>query len=135
MVDRRGGIFYCCAGVDCRGKAVPRPSGRSAESPLHMIEPTANPQTEPSSGQPQLLRALGLWETSSIAVGIMIGTAIFIVPAEITREVGSPTAALAVWVVGGLLSLFGALSFAEMAAMLPHQAASTFFCARLMGHW
>jgi len=49
----------------------------------------------------------------------MIGTAIFIVPAEITREVGSPGAALAVWIVGGLLSLFGALSFAEMAAMLP----------------
>lgn len=72
-----------------------------------------------AAGQPQLLRALGLWETSSIVVGIMIGTAIFIVPAEITREVGSPRAALAVWAVGGVLSLFGALSFAELAAMLP----------------
>jgi APA family basic amino acid/polyamine antiporter len=69
--------------------------------------------------QPQLLRALGLWETSAIVVGIMIGTAIFIVPAEITRSVGSPRAALAVWAVGGMLSLFGALSFAEMAAMMP----------------
>jgi APA family basic amino acid/polyamine antiporter len=52
-------------------------------------------------------------------MGVMIGTAIFIVPAEITREVGSPRAALAVWAVGGVLSLFGALSFAELAAMMP----------------
>jgi APA family basic amino acid/polyamine antiporter len=68
---------------------------------------------------PQLLRALGLWETTAIVMGIMIGTAIFIVPAEITRAVGSPRAALAVWAGGGVLSLFGALSFAEMAAMMP----------------
>jgi APA family basic amino acid/polyamine antiporter len=68
---------------------------------------------------PQLLRALGLWETTAIVMGIMIGTAIFIVPAEVTRAMASPRAALAVWAVGGLLSLFGALSFAEMAAMLP----------------
>jgi APA family basic amino acid/polyamine antiporter len=77
---------------------------------------------QPSSASqepPQLLRALGLWETTAIVMGIMIGTAIFIVPAEVTRAVGSPRAALAVWGAGGLLSLFGALSFAEMAAMLP----------------
>ncbi len=78
--------------------------------------PTSN-KTETAT--PQLLRALGSWETTSIAMGIMIGTAIFIVPAEVTRAVGSPSAALAVWTVGGLLSLFGALTFAEMAAMLP----------------
>jgi basic amino acid/polyamine antiporter, APA family len=52
-------------------------------------------------------------------MGIMIGSAIFIVPASITREVGSARLALAVWTVAGLLSLFGALSFAELAAMLP----------------
>ena len=78
----------------------------------------AHPANTPEE-QPQLLRALGLWETTAIAMGIMIGTAVFIVPAEITREVGSPRAALAVWAVGGVLSLFGALSFAELAAMMP----------------
>lgn len=81
-------------------------------------DPSATP-AKTASEQPQLLRALGLWETSSIVIGIMIGTAIFIVPAEITREMGSPRAALAVWIVGGLLSLMGALSFAELAAMMP----------------
>jgi len=69
--------------------------------------------------QPQLLRALGMWQATAIVVGIMIGSAIFIVPAEITREVGSARAAVCVWVVGGLLSLFGGLSFAELAAMMP----------------
>jgi len=73
----------------------------------------------PGAEPPQLVRALGLWPTASIAIGVMIGTAIFIVPAEVTRYVGSPGAAVAVWTVGGLLSLFGALSFAELAAMMP----------------
>jgi basic amino acid/polyamine antiporter, APA family len=68
---------------------------------------------------PQLVRALGLWETTAIVIGIMIGTAIFIVPAEITREMATRNGALWVWTVSGVLSLFGALSFAELAAMLP----------------
>jgi len=72
-----------------------------------------------ADSSPKLLRALGLWQATSIVMGIMIGSAIFIVPASITREVGSARLALAVWMVAGLLSLFGALSFAELAAMLP----------------
>ena len=71
------------------------------------------------SEAPQLLRALGWWQASAIVVGIMIGTAIFIVPAEITRTMGTQGAALSVWAVAGILSLFGALSFAELAAMMP----------------
>ena len=71
------------------------------------------------STPPQLLRALGWWETTAIVIGIMIGTAIFIVPAEVTRSMGTRDGALAVWAVTGLLSLFGALSFAELAAMMP----------------
>ena len=85
-----------------------------------MDSPRSNQRPSPAFAEPpQLLRALGLWETSAIVIGIMIGTAIFIVPAEITREVGSPGAGLAVWAVAGVLSLFGALTFAELAAMLP----------------
>jgi basic amino acid/polyamine antiporter, APA family len=82
----------------------------------------ASPDSEQSATTteaPQLLRVLGLWDTTSIVIGIMIGSAIFIVPAEITREVGSPRIALWVWAISGLLSLFGALSFAELAGMLP----------------
>jgi len=68
---------------------------------------------------PQLLRALGGWEATAIVVGVMIGTGIFIVPAEITRSMGTREAALSVWAVTGILSLLGALSFAELAAMMP----------------
>lgn len=118
MVDRVHGILYCGAGV---GPLLP------------MMEPEDKTHTNATTAPPQLVRALGLWETSSIAVGIMIGTAIFIVPAEITRQVGSPGAALAVWVVGGLLSLFGALSFAEMAAMLPSSGGQYVFLREAYG--
>lgn len=84
---------------------------------MGVSKPTTSESTR--IAEPKLLRALGLWQASSIVVGIMIGSAIFIVPAQITREVGSPRAGLAVWVVSGVLSLFGALSFAELAAMMP----------------
>jgi len=95
------------------------------------VSPTT--ESTPVAEPPKLLRALGLWETSAIVVGIMIGTAIFLVPAEITREVGSPRAALAVWLVGGLLSLFGALSFAELAAMLPQSGGQYVFLREAYG--
>ena len=81
--------------------------------------PQIESASESAGAPPQLIRALGLWQTSAIVVGIMIGTAIFIVPSEITRAVGSPRAALMVWAVAGVLSLLGALSFAELAAMMP----------------
>ena len=93
--------------------------------------------TEPASAvseQPQLLRALGLWDTTAIVMGIMIGSAIFIVPAEVTREVGSERAALCVWVISGLLSLFGALSFAELAAMLPQAGGQYVYLREAYGH-
>lgn len=83
------------------------------------ISPQAASESSERATEPKLLRALGLWQATAIVVGIMIGSAIFIVPSEITRDVGSARAGMAVWVVAGILSLFGALSFAELAAMLP----------------
>ncbi len=81
------------------------------------------PQNEFASDRaaapPQLIRALGLWETSALVIGIMIGTGIFMVPAEITRAVANPRSALLVWAGAGVLTLLGALSFAELAAMMP----------------
>ncbi len=85
-----------------------------------MISPDCDPVTAVAVPAPaQLLRALGWWQATAIVIGIMIGTGIFIVPAEITRSMGTRDAALSVCAVTGLLSLFGALSFAELAAMMP----------------
>ena len=82
---------------------------------------------------PQLVRALGWWQATAIVVGIMIGTGIFIVPAEITRSMGTQGAALSVWAVTGVLSLFGALSFAELAAMMPQAGGQYVFLRRAYG--
>ena len=66
-----------------------------------------------------LRQDLGLWSASSIVVGSIIGSGIFLVPATMIQRVGSPELLFLVWIVGGLLSLAGALSFAELSAALP----------------
>ncbi len=66
-----------------------------------------------------LKRDLGIWGAASIVVGTVIGSGIFLVPSSMIRNVGSTWSLFAVWVVGGLLSLFGALSYAELAAAMP----------------
>ena len=70
--------------------------------------------------QPELLRSLGAWGAMSIVVGTIIGSGIFLVPKTMVSEVGSPAMVLAVFVVGGLLSLCGALTYAELGAALPY---------------
>jgi len=66
-----------------------------------------------------LPRKLGLWSTVGIVIGITIGSGIFRTPAGVARLVPHPVLLLALWIGGGLLSLCGALSFAELAAMFP----------------
>ncbi len=68
---------------------------------------------------PELKRDLGAWAAAAIVVGTVIGSGIFLVPRTMIREAGSVELVAAVWVIGGLLSLAGALSYAELAAALP----------------
>ena len=65
------------------------------------------------------VRELGLLDSTMIVAGSMIGSGIFLVPAEITRQVGSGGWLLMVWVVTGLLTVAGALSYGELASMMP----------------
>src|SRR5579864_1110366 len=67
----------------------------------------------------ELKRDLGLWSAAAIVVGTVIGSGIFIVPQTMIRLVGTPSLVFVVWVAGGLLSLAGALSYAELAAAMP----------------
>jgi len=67
----------------------------------------------------ELKRDLGLWSAVAIVVGTVIGSGIFIVPQTMVKLVGSPRMVFVVWVVGGLLSLAGALSYSELAAAMP----------------
>ena len=65
------------------------------------------------------MRALGAWAASAIVIGTMVGTGIFLKPSEMAAVGGSVSVVYAAWIAGGLLSLFGALSFAELGAALP----------------
>lgn len=76
--------------------------------------------TAPTKKLPhELPRVLSAGNAMAIVVGIIIGSGIFLVPREMMAAVGSPRTVYAVWIAGGLLSLFGAMSYAELAAMKP----------------
>jgi APA family basic amino acid/polyamine antiporter len=72
-----------------------------------------------SEHQGHFVRGLGLWDATMIVAGSMIGSGIFIVSADIARQVGSPGWLLMVWLLTGLLTLTAALSYGELAAMMP----------------
>jgi APA family basic amino acid/polyamine antiporter len=64
-------------------------------------------------------RGLGLYDSTMVVVGSMIGSGIFIVSADMARTVGSPGWLLGAWILTGLLTVVGALSYGELAAMMP----------------
>jgi APA family basic amino acid/polyamine antiporter len=76
-----------------------------------------NSLTEESSQE--FVRGLGLLDSTMIVAGSMIGSGIFIVSADIARQVGSSGWLLTVWIVTGLLTIAAALSYGELAAMMP----------------
>jgi APA family basic amino acid/polyamine antiporter len=67
----------------------------------------------------ELARDLGVSHAGAIVVGTIIGSGIFLVPAEMMQAVGSAELVYLAWLVGGLLSFFGALTYAELGAMKP----------------
>jgi len=69
--------------------------------------------------RPELSRDLGLSHAGAIVVGTIIGSGIFLVPSEMMQAVGSARLVYLAWIVGGLLSFFGALTYAELGAMKP----------------
>lgn len=78
-----------------------------------------SPLDRKASTQPDLARDLGVSHAASIVVGTIIGSGIFLVPAEMMQAVGSAKLVYLAWFVGGLLSFFGALTYAELGAMKP----------------
>src|SRR5881275_2241125 len=67
----------------------------------------------------KFVRGLGLLDSTMLVAGSMIGSGVFIVSSIIARQVGSPGWLLVVWIVTGLLTLMAALSYGELAAMMP----------------
>jgi amino acid transporter len=75
--------------------------------------------TQQSAVRPELARDLGVSHASAVVVGTIIGSGIFLVPTEMMQAVGSAKLVYLAWLVGGLLSFFGALTYAELGAMKP----------------
>lgn len=83
-----------------------------------MTIPAAS-QTQPTAQAPQMAQTLGLFSSTSIVVGSMIGSGIFLVDSEIARTTNSPALFLAAWVLTAVMTMIGALSYGELAAMMP----------------
>src|SRR6478672_8099703 len=67
----------------------------------------------------EFTRGLGLYDSTMVVVGSMIGSGIFLVSADMARTIGSPGWLLVAWVLTGVLTIVGALSYGELAAMMP----------------
>ncbi len=80
-----------------------------------------------------LKRGLSLFDSAAIVAGSMIGSGIFIVSADITRQTGSPAALLLVWIVSGLMTIMGALAYGELAAMMPYAGGQYVFLREAYG--
>jgi amino acid transporter len=90
---------------------------------------------QPTPNEPPAARRLGVWDAITIIVGIVIGTTIFKLPWLIFMSVSDPWTGLGIWVVGGVLALFGALCYAELAATYPRSGGDYVYLSRAFGPW
>jgi APA family basic amino acid/polyamine antiporter len=81
--------------------------------------PAKSASSQPHSAQRKLKRRLGFFDSSMIVTGVMIGSGIFIVPADMARTIQSPGWLLVAWVFTGVLTISAALSFGELSSMMP----------------
>jgi amino acid transporter len=80
-----------------------------------------------------LMRELGAWAAVAIVVGTMIGTGIFIVPANMAQTVKTPGLVYAVWIAGGILTLFGTFAYGELGAAIPEAGGEYAYISRGFG--
>jgi basic amino acid/polyamine antiporter, APA family len=81
----------------------------------------------------ELIKGLGLTSATMLVMGSMIGSGIFIVSAEISREVQSPALLIGAWLITGFLTIVGALSYGELAAMMPRAGGQYVYLRESLG--
>lgn len=96
-----------------------------------MTTTTATADTPPASRE--FVKAMTLTDATMLVAGSMIGSGIFIVSAEMSRTVGSPFWLLMAWLITGIITIFGALSYGELAAMYPRAGGQYVFLRESMG--
>jgi APA family basic amino acid/polyamine antiporter len=85
-----------------------------------MTQPATADKTSPAAGlDTEFRRGLGLFDATMVVIGSMIGSGIFIVSAGMSRNLGSPGWLLVAWLITGVLTVTAALSYGELAAMMP----------------
>ena len=89
--------------------------------------------TRTNAAVPHLVQRLGLFSSTAIVIGSMIGSGIFIVPAEISRGVGSPALLIGAWLVTAVMTIIGALSYGELAAMMPKAGGQYVYLREALG--
>jgi len=94
---------------------------------------SADGGTSPTPAESQFVKALTLTDATMLVAGTMIGSGIFIVSADMSRSVGTPFWLLTAWVLTGIITLLGALSYGELAAMFPRAGGQYVFLRESMG--
>src|SRR5437764_11846611 len=89
--------------------------------------------SEVQDSNPELVKGLGLTSATTLVMGSMIGSGIFIVSAEIARETNSPALLIGAWLVTGFLTIVGALSYGELAAMMPRAGGQYVYLRESLG--
>src|SRR5437763_6081513 len=102
-------------------------------SDFRVGEPPIRPAETGPDIQPSFHRRLGLFDATMLVAGSMIGSGIFIVSADIGRDVGSSGWLIVIWLTSGLMTIIGALSYAELAGMLPHAGGQYVFLREAYG--
>jgi APA family basic amino acid/polyamine antiporter len=87
----------------------------------------------PPTGPPSLVRGLGPWDGTLITIGSILGSAIFIAAADVARAVPHAGLLLLLWILGGLLTMAGALTYAELSAMFPRAGGQYHFLKEAYG--
>jgi len=92
-----------------------------------------NQNQDQLTGEPHLVRGLGLWAATAIVIGDTIGTGVFLVGSDMARAVGSAPLALAAWVLGAFIVFLGAMCFAELGAAFPKAGGPYVYLGRGLG--
>jgi len=105
--------------------------GLACHLPQDAVRESTSEPRQPAG--PALLRALGTWDVSLITIGMIVGSAIFIAASIVPREMPQPALLIGLWFAGGLLSLAGVVTYAELGTMFPQAGGQYHFLKEAYG--
>ncbi|MBB5057938.1 APA family basic amino acid/polyamine antiporter [Granulicella aggregans] len=102
---------------------------------LSLADPNTadHPSSQQTSSPPQFVKGMGLFSATAIVMGSMIGSGIFIVSADMSRTLGSPALLIGAWLLTAAMTIVGALSYGELAAMMPRAGGQYVYLREALG--